>query len=90
MGRTIEKLSSGDHAGAADQFFTEFALAPGEWRQMPEAFQQIVIANAPTFLDETNDPDALQFDLKWIEDFRKPTLLTIGENSPSNYAPVLG
>lgn len=89
MGGVIEKIASGDHAGAADQFMTELALAPGEWEQLPEAFRQTAIGNAPTFLDEANDPDTLQFDLDWIRSFHKPVLLTIGELSPSNYALVL-
>ena len=68
---------------------TGLALAPGEWEQLPEAFRQTAIGNAPTFLDEANDPDALQFDLAWLRDFHKPVVLSIGERSPSNYAPVL-
>ena len=66
------------------------ALAPGEWMQLPREFQQTAIENAPTFLDEAKDPEALEFDLKWIEGFSGPALLTTGEQSPSQYAPVLG
>lgn len=89
LGRVVEKLAAGDHVGGAELFMTELALAPGEWDQLPETLQQTVVENARTFLDETNDPDALQFDLGWIKNFAKPALLTIGERSPSNYAPVL-
>jgi len=89
MGRVIEKITSGDHAGAAAQFMTELALAPGEWEQLPESYKAMAAANAPTFLDETKDPDALQFELDLIRSFSKPVLLTLGEQSPSNYAPVL-
>ncbi len=89
LGRVIKKISSGDHAGAAVQFMTELALAPGEWDQLPDAFKQTAITNAQTFLDETNDPNALQFDLALLEEFSKPALLTVGERSPSNYALVL-
>lgn len=88
LGRVIEKITAGDPAGAAIQFMTELALAPGEWEQLPEAFKQTAIENAGTFLDETNDPDALMFDLESLRDFERPVLLTIGERSPSNYAPV--
>lgn len=89
MARVVAKIASGDNAGAASEFMTELALAPGEWEQLPQSLRQIAIDNAPTFLDEANDPDALQFELAWIEEFHKPVLLTVGERSPANYAPVL-
>ena len=68
---------------------TGLALAPGEWEQLPQAFQRVAAENAPTFLDEAKDPDALQFDLEWMKGFTKPALLTMGEESPPQYAPVL-
>lgn len=90
MGSVIERIVSGDHAGATDQFMTELALAPGEWEQLPESFRQTAVRNAPAFLGEaTNNPDALQFDLDLIMSFSKPVLLTVGEQSPPNFAPVL-
>lgn len=89
MGKVIERITSGDHEGAATQFMTELALAPDEWEQLPASLHQTVVENAQTFLDETNDPDALQFDLASVKKFDKPVLLSIGERSPSNYASVL-
>jgi pimeloyl-ACP methyl ester carboxylesterase len=89
MGSVIQRLASGDHAAAAEQFFTDLALAPGEWQQMPPEYRDTVVENAPTFLDEAQDPEALQFDLEWVRDFASPTLLTMGEQSPPQYAPVL-
>ena len=89
VGSVIQRIASGDHAGAAEQFMTRLALAPGEWQQLPQDFQRTAIENAPTFLDEAKDPDALQFDLEWIAGFAKPALLTMGERSPSQYGPVL-
>jgi pimeloyl-ACP methyl ester carboxylesterase len=89
MGRVIQQLTAGDHVEAVEQFFTELALAPGEWLQLPANFRDTAIENAPTFLDEAQDPEALQFDLEWARDFATPTLLTMGEQSPAQYAPVL-
>ena len=89
MGTVIQRIESGDNAGAAEHFMTEFALAPGEWEQLPEEFRRTATLNAPTFLDEAKDPDALQFDLGWMTGFTKPVLLTLGANSPPQYAPVL-
>jgi pimeloyl-ACP methyl ester carboxylesterase len=84
----LERIRSGDHAGAAEQFM-EMALGPGSWRQLPREIQQTFIENAPTFLDEVNDPEQLAFDLESIKDLACPALLTTGAQSPPTYAPVL-
>jgi pimeloyl-ACP methyl ester carboxylesterase len=61
----VERIASGDHAGAAEQFI------------------------APTFLDEATDPEQLDFDLNWIRGFSQPALLTLGDQSPPAFAPVV-
>jgi pimeloyl-ACP methyl ester carboxylesterase len=48
-----------------------------------------MIQNAPTFLDESNDPDQIAFDLEWISGFSKPVLFTLGDQSPPTFAPVV-
>ncbi|MDQ4074843.1 MAG: alpha/beta hydrolase [Chloroflexota bacterium] len=83
-----EQIASGDHAGAAE-FFVETVVGPGSWRQLPPAFQQTLIENAPTYLDEVNDPEQLAFDLDWIKGFSQPALLTVGDQSPPSFAPVV-
>ena len=59
------------------------------WAQVPPESQQTHIDNAPTFLDEANDPEQLAFDLESMKGFSKPTLLTLGEASPPIFAPVV-
>jgi pimeloyl-ACP methyl ester carboxylesterase len=83
-----ERIASGDHAGAAEQFVEE-ALGQGMWAQFPPEIQQSMIENAPTFLDEANDPDQLAFDLDWITGFPHPVLLTQGDQSPPLFPPVV-
>jgi pimeloyl-ACP methyl ester carboxylesterase len=82
-----ERLESGDHAGAAKQFVEE-GLGENLWTQFPPEFRQIVIDEAPTFLDE-NDPDDLDFDLESIRDFRRPALLTLGDQTSPIFPPVI-
>lgn len=89
LGSVVERIASGDHSGAAERFMTGVALAPGEWEQIPRDFRQACIENAPTFLDETKDPEALEFQLEWITAFSRPVLLTMGDRSPAQYGPVL-
>lgn len=89
VGAVVERISSGDHAGAAEQFVETVALGPGAWAQSPPQFQQTMIRNAPTFLDEANDPEQLALDLERIIPFSGPVLLTLGDQSPPVFAPVV-
>jgi pimeloyl-ACP methyl ester carboxylesterase len=89
IGAVVELIASGDHAGAAQQFVETLALGPGMWAQVPPDFQQTLIENAPTFLDEASDPEQLAFDLESIRGFSQPVLLTVGDQSPPIFAPVV-
>ena len=84
----VERIAAGDHAGAAEHF-VEIALGPGAWSEMPPEYKQIVIQNAPTFLDETKDAEQFAFDIESIKNFSKPTLFTPGDQSPPMFAPVV-
>ena len=83
-----ERIASGDHAGAAEQFVEE-ALGQGMWTQFPPEIRQTMIDNAPTFLDEANDPDQIAFDLEWIRGFPRPALLTLGDQTAPLFPPVV-
>lgn len=83
-----ERIASGDHAGAAQHFINAVALGPGSWAQLPPDFQKTLIENAPTFLDETNDPEQIVLDVEELQQFSKPALLTLGEKSPPIFMPV--
>jgi pimeloyl-ACP methyl ester carboxylesterase len=89
IGAVVERIASGDHAGAAEQFVETVALGPGTWAQVPPEVRQTLIENAPTFLDEASDPEQLAFDLEWIREFSQPALLTLGDQSPPTFAPVV-
>jgi len=85
----VERIASGDHAGAAEQFIDSVVLGPGAWAQFPLEVQNLFIENAPTFLDEAHDPEAFSFDLKRIKGYRQPVLITTGDHSPPIFAPVI-
>jgi pimeloyl-ACP methyl ester carboxylesterase len=85
----LARIASGDHAGAAEQFMDGVALGPGSWAALPAELQQIAVENGPTFLDEANDPEQLAFDLAWLDGFRRPTLLSHGDQSPPSFGPVV-
>jgi pimeloyl-ACP methyl ester carboxylesterase len=85
----VERIASGDHAGASEQFVETVALGPDTWATVPSDIQQAMIENAPTFLDEANDPDQIAFELDRISGLSKPILLTRGDQSPPTFAPVV-
>lgn len=85
----VDRIASGDHAGAAEQFVETVALGPGSWAQFLPDVQQTFIENAPTFLDEARDSEQLAFDPGWITTFSRPALLTTGDQSPPAFAPVV-
>jgi len=82
-----ERIENGDHAGAAEQFVEE-GLGEGLWTRFPPEFRQMVIDEAPTFLDE-NDPDDIAFDLESIRKFKRPALLTLGDQTSPMFPPAI-
>jgi pimeloyl-ACP methyl ester carboxylesterase len=83
-------LEAGDDEGAARLFADTVALAPGAWEhQLTPEVREVFIKNAPTFLDETRDPDAVQMDLSALAGFDRPALLTSGTESAPFFGPVV-
>jgi len=89
IGAVVQRIASGDYAGAAEQFVDTVVLDPGAWEHFPPDVQKMFTENAPTFLDEAHDPNAFSFDLTWIKEFPLPVLLTTGDQSPPLFAPVV-
>jgi pimeloyl-ACP methyl ester carboxylesterase len=84
----VECLKAGDMAGGARRFVEDVAFGPGAWDQLPPEARQTFVANAPTFLDETGDPEALALDLATLKSFDRPTLVTQGDTSPPMFSPI--
>jgi pimeloyl-ACP methyl ester carboxylesterase len=85
----VARIATGDNAGAAEQFVETVAFGPGTWTTLRPELRQTFIENAPTYLDEANDPEQIAFDLDWIKAFPHPALLTVGDQSPATFAPVV-
>lgn len=82
-------ISSGEHRDAAEYFIEHVALGPGAWSQLPDAFRTVLVANAPTFLDELADPTALSIDAAALATTTVPLLLTHGTESPVLFPAVI-
>lgn len=89
MGPVRDLLEAGDHPAAAERFVETVALGPGEWAQLPESVRRTFVRNAPTYLGELRDPDALAVDLTELARYTKPILLSQGDQSPPMFAPIL-
>lgn len=85
----VERIAGGDHEGAAEQFVDTVAVGPGSWAGLTPELRQTFVQNAPTFLDEAGDPEALALDLDRVRRFPRPMLLTLGGQSPPMFAPIV-
>jgi pimeloyl-ACP methyl ester carboxylesterase len=63
-------------------------MGSGAWSRLSEQARKTFVFNAPTWLDETRDPEALEIDLDELHRFAAPALLTTGDQSPS-YFPLV-
>jgi pimeloyl-ACP methyl ester carboxylesterase len=82
------RIAAGDHAGAAELFVERVALGPGSWGLLPDEMRATFIRNAPTYLDEENDPECVSIDEVRLAEYEGPVLLTAGDQSPPIFAPV--
>lgn len=89
VGAVVQLLASGDDAGGAELFVETVAFGPGAWAQLPPQLRRTFIQNAPTFLDETRDPDSLRVNLEGLRRFDRRALLSKGEISPPFFPWVI-
>ncbi len=85
----IERLEAGDDEGGARLFVETIAFGPDAWPQLPPPLQATFVRNAPTFLDETRDPDSIGADLEGLRGFDRPTLLSKGDTSAPFFPAVV-
>jgi len=83
------RLAAGEVAGGTRQFMETYAYGPGGWELIPPERQQVILNNAPTFLDETRDPGAWTADLAALAAIPCPILLTYGDQSLPFLPPVV-
>jgi pimeloyl-ACP methyl ester carboxylesterase len=84
------RIADGDHEGAARQFVEEVAVGPGAWEnELPAEMRAIFVQNAPTFLDELQDPEQLRIDEDSLPLVGVPVRLTDGPESPPAFRRVI-
>lgn len=86
--KTVKQLMAGEMESSIRTFMNA-VLKPNAWDEFPEDFRKFLIASAPTFIDDVNDPDPWTVDLEELAKFPKPILLTQGEYSTKVYGAIL-
>lgn len=85
----VSLIEKGEDEEAAKLFVETVAFGPDTWHKLTPNVQQTFVYNAPTFLDETKDPDSLELNIDSLARFTKPALLTGGTESPPFFLKVL-
>jgi pimeloyl-ACP methyl ester carboxylesterase len=83
------QIAAGDSAGAAERFVETLALNPGAWARLPAHVRDTMVYNAPTFLDEAGDSEHLVMETDPLQSIALPVLLTLGDESPPQFRPVI-
>jgi pimeloyl-ACP methyl ester carboxylesterase len=84
------RIAAGDHEGAARHFVEEIAFGPGAWEdELPAEMRALFVQNAPTYLDELQDPNQLNIDRDLLARLEIPVRLTEGSESPPVFARVI-
>jgi pimeloyl-ACP methyl ester carboxylesterase len=84
------RIAAGDHEGAARQFVEEAAFGPGAWEnELPGEMRAVFVQNAPTYLDELQDPNQLNVDRDALARLDLPVRLTEGSESPPVFPRVI-
>jgi pimeloyl-ACP methyl ester carboxylesterase len=82
------KIGAGAAAEGA-RHFVDAVLGAGAWDGLPPAYRQVFVENAPTFVDDMNDPEHFRFDLESLAHFSRPVLLSTGETSLPLFPPIV-
>jgi len=84
-----ELFKRNETENATRQFIETIGVGPGAWDKLSDAMKQTFIFNAPTWYDEVNDAGSLNMDVSKLSEFKKPALLTDGDQSPPFFPLVL-
>jgi pimeloyl-ACP methyl ester carboxylesterase len=90
IGAVLTTLKAGDAEAGARQFVETVALGPEMWEKLPPSQRQTFIFNAPTWVDEMNEPESVMtVDLVRLAAFNHPALLSEGDQSPPFFGVIL-
>jgi len=89
LATVAERLESGDLEGGARLYFDEVAETPGGWDGLDQRRRDLLLSNAPTYLDQCRDPDALGIETEDLAAFEGPALFTHGNRRPPLFRRIV-
>lgn len=89
ISRVVSLLVAGDPTAGAREFVDAVAFGAGAWLKLSEETRDTFVSNAPTWRDETQDPESLELDPSGLREFTAPALLTLGDQSLPFFARVV-
>jgi pimeloyl-ACP methyl ester carboxylesterase len=90
IGAVLDTLKAGDMELGAQQFVDTVALGSGMWQKLSPEMRRTFVFNAPTWMDEMNEPErVMAVDLDRLSKFDRPALITKGNQSPPFFAIIL-
>lgn len=84
----VTRLEQGD-LDVGISAFVNAVVEPGAWDGIPPEFREFLRSNAPSFVDDVNDPDPWTVDLEGLGELSMPMLLTQGGESPAFYGHII-
>lgn len=88
MAQAAQLIASGEAVQGARLFAEQVALSGQAWESvMDAALRATWVANAPTWLDQSRDPERLALSPELLATSPLPVLLTGGDRSPPAFAP---
>jgi len=83
------RLEAGDLEGGARLYFDRVAATDGGWGALDPGQRRALITNAPTYLDQCRDPEALDIDLGTLDAFDGHVLVTHGNVRPPFFKRIV-
>ena len=85
----LQLLEAGNIEDGVRQFVETVVFGPGAWDMIPAEVRQMVLFNAPSFVDEMRDPEFLTIDRARLHSIARPVLLTCGQESPRVFRSII-
>ncbi len=89
LATVAERLESGDIEGGARLYFDEVAETPGGWNGFDQGRRDVLLSNAPTYLDHCRDPDAFRIETEDLAAVSSPALVTYGDRRPPLFRRIV-
>lgn len=85
----LDLIAQGRNEDAAQLFVETVAFGPGAWERLPAEARRRFAANAPTFLEEEQDPSCEWVDVPALAGSGARVRLSVGDSSPEYFRAVV-